>query len=133
MKDSDAEMWDYPEHTEAKHAIFANYLDAWFPILATGHGRVLVLDGFAGRGVYNDGSPGSPIIALSRLLGHSAWPRMAHREFVFLFIEHDEANAASLTKAIDAFKAEWSAANSQAWPANVKVHVREGTFEDHAR
>jgi three-Cys-motif partner protein len=89
-------MWEYPEHTQAKHDILGHYLDAWFPILSSTPGRILVLDGFAGRGVYNDGSPGSPIIALDRLLKHSHWPQMSHREFVFLFIEHDSDNVASL-------------------------------------
>ncbi len=58
---------------EARH--LANYLDAWFPILASVHGRVVIMDGFAGRGVYAGGSPGSPIIALRRLLGHSFMPK----------------------------------------------------------
>ncbi|MGL5826279.1 MAG: three-Cys-motif partner protein TcmP, partial [Nocardioides sp.] len=82
-KDSDPKKWDYPPHTQAKHAILANYLGAWYPILSSTRGRILYLDGFAGRGRYQGGEPGSPIIALDRLLGHSAWDRMKHREFVF--------------------------------------------------
>lgn len=124
-------MWEYPEHTEAKHDILGNYLNAWFPILSSTNGRVLVLDGFAGRGRYNDGSPGSPIIALERLLKHSFWPRMSHREFVFLFIEHDADNVASLHQALADYRAAWEAENGP-WPANVKYEVREGTFADNA-
>lgn len=131
MDDSDPEMWDYPEHTEAKHDILGNYLDAWYPILASGYGRVLFIDGFAGRGVYNDGSVGSPIIAMGHLLGHAAWPRMAHREFVFIFIEHDADNVVSLDKAIADYRSAWEAVNGP-WPANVKYQVNEGTFTDHA-
>jgi three-Cys-motif partner protein len=131
VDDSDPEMWEYPEHTEAKHDILGHYLDAWYPILASGHGRVLVLDGFAGRGVYNDGSPGSPIIALDRLLKHSAWPRMSHREFVFLFIEHNADNVASLREAIADYRAAWEAEHGT-WPRNVKYDVRQGTFADNA-
>ena len=37
-------------------------MDGWFPILGTYNERILVLDGFAGRGRYSDGSPGSPLI-----------------------------------------------------------------------
>jgi three-Cys-motif partner protein len=132
MKDSDPGMWEYPEHTVAKHDILGKYLDAWFPILSSTNGRILILDGFAGRGVYNDGSPGSPIIALSRLLNHGAWPRMKHREFVFLFIEHDPDNAASLEKSIADFKSDWEAENGP-WPKNVQYEVRTGSFQDHAK
>lgn len=131
MDDSDPKMWEYPEHTEAKHDILGHYLDAWYPILSSTHGRILVLDGFAGRGRYNDGSPGSPIIALDHLLKHSSWPRMSHREFVFLFIEHDPDNVASLNQALTDYRAAWEAENGP-WPANVKYDVREGTFADNA-
>jgi three-Cys-motif partner protein len=131
LDDSDPGMWDYPEHTEAKHDILGNYLDAWYPILASGYGRVLFIDGFAGRGVYNDGSPGSPIIAMGRLLNHSAWSRMSHREFVFVFVEHDAENVESLRRAIAEFRAAWEAENGT-WPSNVKYQVNEGTFTDHA-
>ncbi|WP_328525643.1 three-Cys-motif partner protein TcmP [Kribbella sp. NBC_00359] len=132
-KDSDPEKWEYPDHTKAKHEIFEQYLLAWFPILASTNGRILVLDGFAGRGIYNDGSKGSPIIALSALLNHSHWQRMSHREFVFLFIEHDEENAASLQEAIDAFRAAWAAENDRPFPDNVKTRVVNGTFEQEAQ
>lgn len=131
-KDSEPKKWEYPDHTRAKHEIFEQYLLAWFPILSATNGRILVIDGFAGRGVYNDGSPGSPIIALSALLNHSHWEKMSHREFVFLFIEHDPDNAASLEKAIADFKEQWSVEKGQPFPANVKPRVVNGTFEQVA-
>lgn len=131
-KDSDPDKWDYPPHTQAKHAILANYLDAWYPILASTRGRILYLDGFAGRGRYRGGEPGSPIIALDRLLNHSAWDRMKHREFVFLFIEHDRDNANSLTDTLKQYRADFEAGGRH-WPANVQYEVRHGTFADHAK
>lgn len=131
-KDSDPDKWDYPPHTRAKHAILANYLDAWYPILASTRGRILYLDGFAGRGRYAGGEPGSPIIALDRLLGHSAWERMKHREFVFLFIEHDKDNAASLAQALLDYRRSYEATGRK-WPDNVKYEVRHGTFAENAK
>ncbi|WP_433015068.1 three-Cys-motif partner protein TcmP [Kribbella sp. CA-294648] len=131
MADSDPKKWEYPDHTQAKHDIFSKYLDAWFPILSSTHGRILILDGYAGRGVYNDGQPGSPIIALDRLLKHSYWPQMQHREFIFIFIEHDPSNVASLTKALADYRAEYES-DGKKWPDNVKYEVRTGSFADHA-
>lgn len=122
--DSKPSKWAIPPHTRAKHQILATYLDGWFPVLGSTFGRIVVLDGFAGRGVYADGSPGSPIIALSRLLQHSAFPRLRHREFVFVFVEHDAENAASLRQEIDRFVDA-----NQPWPANVKWLILEDTFE----
>jgi three-Cys-motif partner protein len=122
--ESKPSKWVIPPHTHAKHQILATYLDGWFPVLGSTFGRIVVLDGFAGRGVYADGSPDSPIIALSRLLQHSAFPRLRHREFVFVFVEQDAENAASLRREIDRFVDA-----NQPWPANVKWRILEDTFE----
>jgi three-Cys-motif partner protein len=104
--------------------MLGKYLDAWYPIIASWNGRLVFLDGFAGRGRYTDGSEGSPLIALRRLLDHRFWPRMSDREFVFIFVERDEQNADSLRAEIDAFKAQ-----RQPWPANVQTEVVHGTFD----
>lgn len=56
-------LWDYTEHARAKHEILRRYLGAWLAILANGeHERLYLVDGFAGRGHYNDGEPGSPVV-----------------------------------------------------------------------
>lgn len=61
------EKWDYPEHTAAKHEILKRYLGAWLSILGRGkHPRLVLLDGFAGRGKYMEGQPGSPAIMFDR-------------------------------------------------------------------
>lgn len=65
-----AQDWSLPPHTEAKHKILRYYLGAWFAIMAQSRmvSRINFLDGFAGRGRYDDGEPGSPLIALEVLV-----------------------------------------------------------------
>lgn len=73
-------VWRIEAHTNAKHRILRGYLDAWLPIMSANNGRLVYIDGFAGPGVYADGEPGSPIIALKSyralLLSHG---EAAHR------------------------------------------------------
>lgn len=126
-RDSAPERWSYPPHTKAKHQILAFYLDAWYPILASWSGRVLFLDGFAGRGRYTDDSKGSPIIALQHLLNHKSFNKMKDREFVFLFIEANKENAESLRKELEYFKS-----NHIPWPRNVQVLIRNAKFDQAA-
>jgi len=63
-KDSAPEKWIYREHTKVKHAILQGYLGGWLPILGSYHQNICYFDCFSGRGEYQDGSPGSPVIAL---------------------------------------------------------------------
>src|SRR5688572_6617566 len=83
----DEPVWQVEPHTLKKHEILRRYLEGWFPILGTGQRRVVYLDAFAGPGVYTGGEPGSPIVALTALLEHSALPRLRDCEFVFIFLE----------------------------------------------
>jgi hypothetical protein len=67
VADDADEKWDYTHHTAAKHEILRRYLGAWLAILGQGkrgfrHARLVLLDGFAGRGRYLEGQPGSPAI-----------------------------------------------------------------------
>ena len=77
-------IWEAQPHTIAKHEILRRYLNAWFPIMGRHHGRIIYIDGFAGPGIYENGEPGSPIIALQCALGHRnpLW-----KEIIFRFIE----------------------------------------------
>jgi three-Cys-motif partner protein len=122
--DADPSRWDCPPHTRAKLDMLGRYLDGWFPILSSWNGRVLFLDGFAGRGRYNDGSEGSPLVALRHLLDHQSFARMRDREFVFYFVEANGDNAASLQREVDAFMAARAP-----WPSNVKVYVINTKFD----
>ena len=65
-QDSDPKKWDYPQHTRVKHELLDKYLGGWLPILGRWHARLVIVDGFAGRGQYNDGSDGSPVIILRK-------------------------------------------------------------------
>lgn len=127
VSDADASKWECPPHTKAKHDMLGRYLDGWYPTLASWNGRVLFLDGFAGRGRYNDGTEGSPLVALRHLLDHSYLPRMRDCEFVFYFVEANQQNAESLQREIDAFKAARAP-----WPETVKVQVFNEKFDTTA-
>jgi three-Cys-motif partner protein len=114
----DEVLWELEPHTKAKHEILKSYLGAWFPILSSGHQRVVYVDGFAGPGVYKGGEDGSPIIALKvaqthRLLSNS-------KEIVFLFIEADERRVNQLKQQI----------KSIILPSNFKVGVECDSFEN---
>lgn len=111
----DETLWAIEPHTEAKHKILRKYLDAWFPIMATYHGRIVYLDGFAGPGRYTGGQPGSPIIALESAKNHSA-PLGA--ELVFLFIEQRQDRAAHLRAEVDKLQC----------PDKFKIEIKCGEF-----
>ena len=77
MTDDLPTVWRAEPHTLAKHAILRRYLEAWYPILARQSRRVrspsreiLFIDAFAGPGEYEEGEPGSPVIALETALQH---------------------------------------------------------------
>lgn len=122
-------LWTLDQHTRAKHELLRRYLGAWFPILTYGgyHRRVLFLDGFAGPGVYADGEPGSPIIALNTLVTHQVFDELGQTEFVFIFVESDHERYESLESKIAEF---WQRSGGQ--PGNVRVHVVESTFAELA-
>jgi three-Cys-motif partner protein len=71
IPDSADEKWEFAAHTEAKHEILRRYLGAWLSILGRGKGgrqpnQLILIDGFAGRGRYMEGQPGSPAVMFER-------------------------------------------------------------------
>jgi three-Cys-motif partner protein len=92
-------IWKLDPHTKAKHEILRNYLQAWFPILSTWHGRIIYYDGFAGSGRYEGGEIGSPLIAIEVAKDHRA--KLAS-ELVFIFIEKETVRAEHLQSELDA-------------------------------
>ena len=117
-------IWSLEPHTKAKHELLRHYLGAWFPILSSsGRQRIVFLDGFAGPGIYKGGEPGSPIIALDVLLGHPHFARWG-TEFVFLFLEPHTQRYASLLEQL-----ELRRQRQGGWPANVRIHTSDTTFE----
>ncbi len=64
LDDSDPEKWHMKEHTEVKHRILRKYLTTWTRIVSSANPEVHYFDGFAGRARYEDGEPGSPLLAI---------------------------------------------------------------------
>ena len=118
VKGSDPSNWDYAPHTKAKHDILESYLSGWFPILTSRNERVVFFDGFAGRGRYNDGTEGSPLIALRMLLQHRHLPNMTGNRFTFLFNERNPDNVIALQQAVDDLITQFGGL-----PSNVTVNV----------
>ncbi|MEW6446658.1 MAG: three-Cys-motif partner protein TcmP [Bacillota bacterium] len=87
-------LWEKEPHTEMKHEILRRYLAAWLPILGSWHGRIGIIDGFAGPGEYVGGEPGSPVIILEAILAHKLKDRFP--EIVLLFVEKDTNRARHL-------------------------------------
>ena len=86
-------IWHLDPHTAAKHAILRRYLQAWLPILGRHHGRIVYMDGFAGPGIYAEGQPGSPVIALNAAVQQQ---NSLPGEVIFLFIEENQKRLVSL-------------------------------------
>ncbi len=121
MAQDDGTLWPRGPHTEGKHLVLKNYLDAWLPILGSWNGRILFVDGFAGPGEYEDGEDGSPIIALKAFIDH-AHKRVIRGEVAFFFVEEDEARATHLRGRVEALKPDL--------PENARIEIRTDRFEE---
>ncbi len=115
MSDRGETIWQIQPHTKAKHAILRKYLEAWFPILNSGHRKLVYIDGFAGPGEYQGGEPGSPIVALSVVQNHTAELR---GEFHFLFVE----------KRADRFEHLQAMIDEQEFPSGYKIKLFNDEF-----
>ncbi len=114
-------LWKLNPHTKGKHLVLRNYLQAWFPILASVNKRITFIDGFAGPGEYQDNEPGSPLIALNTLREHGHLEKIG-AEIRFIFIEAKSDRAEHLGKLIDTLRPEL--------PKNVFVDVYHAEFSD---
>ena len=96
----DGVLWSLEASTEAKHRLYARYLDAWFAILLQEQWvkRVTYIDAFAGPGEYEDGEPGSPTFALRNLLNHSrrAVMNLRRDRVTMIFLEAKRARCEHL-------------------------------------
>jgi three-Cys-motif partner protein len=119
------ELRDLPPHTEAKHRLLRTYLGAWFPIMARYNPRVIYYDAFAGPGEYEDGQPGSLMIALQTLIDHRYFAQMNQTQFLFLLNEQDAGCAEHLQVLVDKLRE-----SRKPWPPNVAVFVTNTTFID---
>lgn len=104
--DPNPEYWEgYGPFQKVKHDLIRSYLGGWFAKLGTWAGRVLYVDTHAGRGRHASGEPGSPLVALRVLLGHSHLERLLRQsEFRFLFIERDLDNLNALGRELEAME-----------------------------
>ncbi len=80
-----------------KHALLRAYLPPFVSKTGSRSGhKVAYLDAFAGAGAYEDGSPGSPQVALD-----TAEALSGIRELLCLFVESDKGNFESLSALIE--------------------------------
>jgi len=92
-------VWQLDPHTKAKHVILRKYLNAWLPKLTKWETRVVIIDGFAGPGIYSQGEEGSPVIALKAFLEH-AYQAQMKAKVKYLFVEEDKKRCASLNQVL---------------------------------
>lgn len=119
LKDSAPEKWKYQEHTRVKHILLEKYLAAWIPILASRNPNICYFDGFAGRGEYDDGTPGSPIIALKTADGLA----QHYDKMSCFFIERDSDNFSNLQRVLDREKP-----NVRNWGEKIEVFKENKEF-----
>jgi three-Cys-motif partner protein len=114
-------LWDYGEHTRAKHRLLVGYLHAWYPIMASTSKAINVIDGFAGPGRYTGGEPGSPLLMIEAFVGHgNRSPAMERVGVNFDFIEERHDRAEFLRQELARLTL----------PSNVHVEpVHEGSFD----
>ncbi len=109
--------WPIEPHTQAKHEILRRYLEAWFPILSTHHKKVAYIDGFCGPGRYENGEPGSPIIAIDVAKNHR---KHLTGELVFLFFDERLDRIEQLNRELASYDI----------PPNFNVHAACGLFHE---
>lgn len=84
--------------TKLKHGVLETYLPAYWRILGKTAPGFIFIDGFAGPGRYQDGSKGSPLLAMELVAGQrSKWSLMI--PVYFAFIEADKGAVGQLEKA----------------------------------
>lgn len=115
-----ATVWAIEPHTQAKHEILTRYLDAWFPILASWNTKVLFIDGFAGPGRYEDGEPGSPLLAIDA--ASKRQNMLKNSTVMFLFNESDKPRHDELATQLE----------DAELPDNFQVYLEHGQFVDLA-
>lgn len=113
-------VWPLEAHTAAKHTILRVYLEAWIPILSRHNRRLILVDAFAGPGVYERGEIGSPIVMLNAYLKHAQRENIT-AALVYLFIEADERRVEQLREEV---------AKLGELPPNVTVRIEHGLYED---
>jgi three-Cys-motif partner protein len=103
LADNDPKKWAYELHTAVKHRILTKYLSPWITILGSRGESLAYVDGFAGRGRYETGEAGSPLLVLSEMsIRARGNPR---QRFSCHLVEANRDNFANLKKEVEAHPA----------------------------
>ena len=105
-----------------KHGVLRRYSTVFATMAGTRTGRVVYFDAYAGPGRYDDGSPGSPLLAMRAAATTAAWGRQVQ----CLFSEADRKKAAALSEALAAEAPEGF--QYTVWPGDASEHV-DGALE----
>jgi three-Cys-motif partner protein len=122
-----ADYWDLKRNTQVKHDILSSYLLRWASILSGGQGGARRLafhyvDGFAGRGRYSGGEPGSPLIAME--IGQEMYEHRGGNVRLNCYnVEQDPKNFASLEKEVEEARPRYP---------SVEVSYFQGPFQEHS-
>jgi three-Cys-motif partner protein len=115
-----ATVWALEGHTKAKHELLTRYLSRWVPIFQHGYGRtndLVLIDGFAGPGIYEGGEPGSPVLMVREYLKA---PRQPDTTLHCFFIEKNRARCEELEPRVSGFRGP-----------QCKIHVLLGDYAEH--
>lgn len=112
LKDNDQKKWEYSQHAYVKHLLLQKYLKAWIPILSKYNSKIAYFDGFSGRGQYEDGNYGSPILAMQACEEISHFKDMNGTKYKCAFIEKDPDNFENLVKVVDYNKGNFNSVDS---------------------
>ena len=102
LDDDDPDKWVMRAHTDVKHTILTRYLTSWMRVLSSGHKKIHYFDGFAGRGRYENGEPGSPLLAMDTAARHDD----LLENFLCTFVELNDSNYENLEKEVELKKKE---------------------------
>lgn len=122
-----ADYWDLKRNTQVKHDILSSYLLRWGSILSGGRvgTRKLVfhyVDGFAGRGRYSKGEPGSPLIAMK--IGQELYRHREGNVRLHCYnVEQDLGNFVSLKEEVEKARPLYP---------SVEVEYFHGSFQEHS-
>lgn len=114
-------------HTMVKHQVYEAYLSKWMPIMISGWGgNITYAEGYSGPGVYDNGRPGSPVIALRTLLDRPGL-RTRARQLRFLFVEERSDRATLLRQELE--KAAHPVALPDLGQYGIDLAIKTGTCD----
>jgi three-Cys-motif partner protein len=100
------DYWASPNlPSKIKHCMMQKYVPIFLGRTSAVSGKVLVLDGYAGRGTYEDGSPGSAGMLLQWALERKEYGRRPV-DYILRFYEKDPKNFSYLGPLVDQYKSQ---------------------------